>query len=346
MPNPVFICVHPQLEIRTDLSSLSVMHAIRIHETGGPEKLRLEEVPLPEPGPGQVRLRVEAAGLNYVDTYHRTGLYPQTLPFTPGLEAAGVITAVGRDAGDFRVGDRVATARATGAYADEALAPVAQLVRVPDGVAGETAAAVLLQGLTAHALACDVFPLKAGDVALVHSAAGGVGLLLTQIARHRGARVIACVSTDAKAALAREAGAGDAIVTSRENFTEGARRLTDGRGVDVVYDAVGKDTFEGSLNSLRPRGMMVSYGNASGPVAPFSPLLLTQKGSLFFTRPSFGHYAATPAELRARAEELFRWVADGALKVWIGSRFPLGGAAEAHRAIESRATTGKVLLLP
>ncbi|HWA84970.1 MAG TPA: quinone oxidoreductase [Opitutus sp.] len=322
------------------------MRAIRIHETGGPEKLRLEDVPLPEPGPGEVRLRVEAAGLNYVDVYHRSGLYPRSRPFTPGLEAAGVITAAGTGAGDFRVGERVATARASGAYADETLAPVAELVRVPDGVATETAAALLLQGLTAHALACDVFPLKAGEVALVHAAAGGVGLLLTQIAKKRGARVIGCVSTDAKAALARETGADHAIVTARETFAESARRLTDGRGVDVVYDSVGKDTFEASLNSLRPRGMMVSYGNASGPVPAFSPLLLTQKGSLFFTRPSFGHYVATPGELRERSGELFRWVAQGALKVRVGEKFPLAAAAEAHRAIESRKTTGKVLLVP
>ena len=322
------------------------MRAIRVHETGGPEKLHLDEVPLPEPGPGEVRLRVEAAGLNFVDTYYRSGLYPRSLPFTAGLEAGGVITAVGQDAEDFRVGERVATARAAGAYADETLAPAAQLVRVSEGVSTETAAALLLQGLTAHALAGDVFPLKKGDVALVHAAAGGVGLLLTQIAKSRGARVIGGVSTEAKAALAREAGADEVIVTTKEDFAQAARRLTAGRGVDVVYDAVGRDTFEGSLNSLRPRGMMVSYGNASGPVPPFAPLLLTQKGSLFFTRPSFGHYTGTPAELRGRADELFRWVANGTLSVRIGARFPLAAAAEAHRAIESRATTGKVLLEP
>jgi len=322
------------------------MRAIRIHETGGPEKLRLDDVPLPMPGPGEVRLRVEAAGLNFVDVYHRIGLYPFPLPLTLGLEAAGTITAVGSGVSEFRVGDHVATARASGAYADETVAPAAQLVRVPVGVTSQIAAALLLQGLTAHFLACDTFPLKSGDTALVHAAAGGVGLLLVQIAKKRGARVLACVGSDAKAALAREAGADAVIVTAKENFADEARRLTGGRGVDVVYDSVGKDTFEGSLNSLRPRGMMVTYGNASGPVPPFSPLVLTQKGSLFITRPSLPHYIQTPAELRTRADELFRWLAAGELRVRIGATFPLTDAADAQRALEGRGTTGKVLLLP
>jgi len=322
------------------------MRAIRIHETGGPEKLRLEEVPVPEPARGEVRLRVEAAGLNFVDIYNRSGLYSVSLPHTLGQEAAGVITAVGWDVDEFRVGDRVATARAKGAYADETLAPVAQIVPVPDGIDSETAAALLLQGITAHFLACDTFPLESGDTALVHAAAGGVGLLLVQIAKKRGARVLACVGSDAKVPLAREAGADEVIVTAHENFAEAARRLTAERGVDVVYDSVGKDTFEGTLNSLRPRGLFVSYGNASGVVAPFSPLVLTQKGSLFFTRPSFAHYTQTAAELRTRTGELFRWVNEGVLRVRVGQRFPLADAAAAHRAIESRSTTGKVLLLP
>lgn len=322
------------------------MKAIRIHATGGPEKLQLDDVPLPAPGAGEVRLRVEAAGLNFVDIYQRTGLYKIALPYTLGLEAAGIITAIGPGVTDFQVGDRVATARASGAYAEEAIAPAAQLVPLQAGVSVQIGAALLLQGFTAHALACDTFPLKPGDVALVHAAAGGVGLLLTQIAKKRGARVLACVGSEAKVVLAREAGADEVIVTAHEPFAAAARRLTGGRGVDVVYDSIGKDTFEGSLDSLRPRGMFVSYGNASGPVPAFSPLVLTQKGSLFFTRPSYGHYIATLAELRARAADLLGWVADGSLRVRIGATFPLAAAADAHRALESRTTTGKVLLLP
>ena len=322
------------------------MQAIRIHETGGPEKLRVDDVTLPVPGAGEVRLRVEAAGVNFIDTYQRSGLYPVTLPFTLGLEAAGVITAVGAGVTEFKAGDRVASAKVAGAYATEALVSAVQLVRVPEGVETRTAAAVMLQGMTAHYLACDTFPLKPGDTALVHAAAGGVGLLLVQIAKRRGARVLATVGTDEKARLAREAGADEVCVYTREDFVAAAQKFTGGRGVDVVYDAVGKDTFAGSLDSLRPRGMFVSYGNASGPVAPFSPLLLSQKGALYFTRPTLGHYTATPAELQARAGELLRWVGARELRVRIGATFPLAAAADAHRALEGRATTGKVLLLP
>jgi len=321
------------------------MLAIRIQEYGGPEKLRAEEIPLPEPQAGDVRVRVEAAGVNFVDTYERSGLYQTQLPFTLGKEVAGVISTLGPDVAGFKVGDRVATARANGGYAGEAIVPVDQLVSIPAGIPAQTAAALLLQGLTAHYLACDTFPLKPGDTALVHAAAGGVGLLLVQIAKRRGARVLAASGTEEKALLARGAGADEAIVYDHENFTAAARRFTGGRGVDVVYDGVGQFTFEGSLNSLRPRGMLVSYGNASGPVPPFSPLLLSKKGSLFFTRPTLGDYTQTPGELRARASELFRWVAAGELKVRIGATFPLTAAAEAHRALESRQTTGKVLLL-
>lgn len=322
------------------------MQAIRIHETGGPEKLRVDEVPLPAPGAGEVRLRVEAAGVNFIDTYQRSGLYPVALPHTLGAEAAGVITAVGSGVTEFRTGDRVASAKVAGAYATEALAPAAQLVRVPDGVEARTAAALLLQGMTAHYLACDTFPLKPGGTALVHAAAGGVGLLLVQIAKRRGARVFATVGTEEKARLAREAGADEVCIYTREDFAAAARRFTGGRGLDVVYDSVGKDTFAGSLDSLRPRGMFVSFGNSSGPVPPFAPLLLSQKGSLYFTRPTLGHYTATVPELRARADELFRWVNAHELRVRIGATFPLAAAAEAHRALEGRATTGKVLLLP
>lgn len=322
------------------------MFAIRIHETGGVEKLRVDDVPVPVPGAGEIRFRVEAAGLNFIDTYKRSGLYAVKLPHTVGQEAAGVVTAVGAEVTDFRVGDRVASAAVNGGYAQEALVAAGQAVKIPDGVTAKLAAATMLQGMTAHYLACDTFPLKAGDTAVVHAGAGGVGLLLIQIAKLRGARVLATVGTDDKAKLAREAGADAVCVYTRENFTDAAKALTDGRGVDVVYDGIGKDTFEGSLNSLRPRGMMVSFGNASGPVAPFAPLLLAQKGSLFCTRPVLAHYTQNPTELRARATNLFTWMAKGALKVRIGAEFPLAKAADSHRALEGRLTTGKVLLLP
>ncbi len=322
------------------------MLAIRIHETGGAEKLRADEIPVPAPRAGEVRFRVEAAGVNYIDTYHRSGLYKVELPHTVGQEAAGTITAVGEGVAGWAVGDRAGSAQAIGAYAQEALAPAARLVRVPAGVTAATAAATLLQGMTAHYLACDTWALKAGDTALVHAGAGGVGLLLIQIAKRRGARVLATAGTDAKAALARSAGADATCVYTREDFADAARAFTGGRGVDVAYDAVGKDTFEGTLASLRPRGMFVSYGNSSGPVPPFAPLVLSQKGSLYFTRPTLAHYTQTPAELQARADELFRWIAAGELAVRVGATFPLAEAAAAHRALEGRQTTGKVLLVP
>jgi NADPH2:quinone reductase len=322
------------------------MRAIRIHETGGVEQLRADDVAVPVPGAGEVRIRVEAAGVNFIDTYKRSGLYPVTLPHTLGQEAAGVVTAVGEGVDEFRVGDRVASAAVMGAYAAEAIAPAAQTVRVPAEMELTLAAAVLLQGMTAHYLACDTFPLRKGDTALVHAAAGGVGLLLTQIAKRRGARVIATVGNEEKAKLARETGAEAVCIYSRENFSEAARAFTNGGGVDVVYDGVGRDTFEGSLNSLRPRGMLVSFGNASGAVPEFKPLVLSQKGSLFFTRPTLAHYTQTPTELRARADDLFAWIANGTLQVRIGASFPLAAATDAHRALEGRATTGKVLLLP
>ena len=322
------------------------MFAIRIHETGGPEKLLPEEIALPAPDRGQLRIRVEAAGVNFIDTYLRSGLYKVSLPFLPGMEAAGVVTAVGAGVTGFRGGDRVATTNALGAYAAETLVPADKALPIPAAIATPTAAALLSQGLTAHFLATDTFPLKAGDTALVHAGAGGVGLLLTQLAKLRGARVIATVGSDAKVALAREAGADAVCVYTRENFTEAVRRFTDGRGVDVAYDSVGKQTLEGTLDSLRPRGLFVSFGNASGPVPAFAPLVLAQKGSLYMTRPTLNHYLRTPEELRARAADLFAWVAAGQLKVRIGATFPLASAADAHRALESRATTGKVLLQP
>jgi NADPH2:quinone reductase len=322
------------------------MRAIRIHEQGGPEKLVLDDLPLPAPGAGEVRLRVEAAGLNFIDTYKRSGLYPVPLPHTVGQEAAGVVTAVGPGVTEFRPGDRVASASVAGACADEALAPAAQVVPVPAGVTSAQAAAVLLQGLTAHYLTTDTWPLRAGETALVHAAAGGVGLLLVQLAKRCGARVFATVGDDAKAELARAAGADAVCVYAREDFAAAARAFTGGRGVDVVYDGVGRATWEGSLASLRPRGLLASFGNASGPVPPVAPLVLSQRGSLFLTRPTLAHYVATPAELRVRAADLFAWLADGSLRLRIGGTFPLAETAAAHRALEARATTGKVLLLP
>jgi NADPH2:quinone reductase len=268
------------------------------------------------------------------------------LPHTLGSEAAGLVTMVGEGVTEFRVGDRVATARGKGAYALETIVGAAHAVRVPNGVSGQIAAALVLQGLTAHYLACDTFPLKPGDTALIHAGAGGVGQLLIQIARKRGARIIATAGNDEKAKLALGAGAEAVCVYTRDNFADAVRAFTDGRGVDVAYDAVGKDTFEGTLNSLRPRGMFVSYGNASGPVPPFAPLVLSQKGSLYLTRPTLTHYTLTPAELQARASDLFTWVTAGELNVRIGATYPLSSAADAHTALERRATTGKVLLLP
>ena len=322
------------------------MLAIRIHATGGPETLQVDDIPVPAPAAGEVRISVEAAGLNFIDTYQRSGLYAVPLPFTLGAEIAGIVSAVGAGVTEFIPGDRVATAKASGGYAAEALAPAAHGVKIPAGVTTSTAAALMLQGLTAHYLVTDTFALKAGDSALIHAAAGGVGLLLVQLAKRRGARVIATVGTEEKVALARAAGADEVVVYTRDPFTDAARNFTGGRGVDVVYDAVGKDTFTGSIDSLRPRGMLVSFGNASGPVPPFAPLLLAQKGSLFFTRPTLVHYTQTTAELRARTDDLFGAVLAGALQVRIGATFKLTDAAEAHRALESRGTTGKVLLVP
>jgi len=322
------------------------MKAIRIEEHGGPEVLQLAEVPEPVPGGGELLVRVEAAGLNFIDVYHRTGLYPNPLPFTPGLEGAGVVTGVGADVAAFREGDRVAWTRALGSYAEGVIIPEEQAIAVPAEVESRTAAAVMLQGLTAHYLCSSTYPLENGDTCLVHAAAGGVGLLLVQMARDRGARVIGTVSTEEKAALAREAGADEVILYTREDFLEAVRRLTEGRGVNVVYDGVGKATAEKSLDCLAPRGMMVSFGNASGPMGPIDPLLLSQKGSLFLTRPTLFHYIPDRASLEMRSADVLNAVAAGSLHVRVGETFALADAAEAHRALEGRKTTGKVLLLP
>ena len=322
------------------------MKAIRIHETGGPEVLRLEGVPDPQPGPGEAVVRLEAIGLNFIEVYQRTGLYRSPLPFTPGGEGAGRIVAVGRDVSGVKPGDRVASTSLRGSYAELARVPVDKLVPVPDEVETSVAAAVLLQGLTAHYLATSTYPLAQGSWCLIHAAAGGVGLLLCQMAKARGARVIGTVSTEEKAALATEAGADHVVLYTRQDFVSEAGRLTGGHGVSVVYDSVGKTTFEGSLNILAPRGMLVLFGQSSGPVPPLDPQVLNTKGSLYLTRPTLTHYTASSSELLTRAGDLFAWLQAGKLQVRIDRTFPLADAAAAHRALEGRETKGKVLLLP
>jgi NADPH2:quinone reductase len=318
--------------------------AIRVPKTGGPDEIRLERVPLPEPGPGQARVRIAFAGVNFIDVYHRTGLYPLPLPLTPGSEAAGIVDAVGEGVTEVRVGDRVAYAMQVGSYADHAVIDAWKLVPVPAEVSLDLAAAVMLQGMTAHYLTHSTVALGEGQVALVHAAAGGVGLLLTQIAKRRGATVIGTVSTDEKARLARDAGADHVVRYTSESFKDVARRVTGGRGADVVYDSVGRTTFEESLDSLRPRGYLVLFGQSSGPVPPLDPGLLARKGSLFLTRPTLAHYIADRRELLGRAADLFSWMAGGQLSVRVDRVLPLEQAAEAHRLLESRAIAGKLLL--
>lgn len=322
------------------------MRAIRIHEFGGPDVLRYEEVPLPEPGAGEARVRIEAIGINYIDVYQRKGQYPDSLPVIPGREAAGVVDAVGPGVSDLTPGTRVVYAMHVGSYAEYAVVPARRLVPIPDAMDTRLAAAMMLQGLTAHYLAHNTYPLKPGDTALVHAAAGGVGLLLVQIAKRRGARVIGTVSTEEKARLAMEAGADDIILYTQADFEAETRRLTDGEGVHVVYDSVGQSTFDKSLNCLRPRGYMVLYGQSSGPVPPFNPQVLSAKGSLFLTRPNLMHYALDRAELLQRAEDLFGWILAGVLIVRIDAFFPLAEAPLAHRRLEGRETIGKLLLIP
>lgn len=322
------------------------MKAIRPKHTGGPEVLQLEDVAVPAPGPNQALVRVAAAGVNYIDVYHRTGLYPMLLPIPIGLEGAGVVEKLGEAVTGLEVGDRVAWAGVPGSYASHVVAPVDRLVPVPDGVSIETAAAIPLQGMTAHYLTKTVFPLGREHSILLHAAAGGVGLLLIQLAKRAGAKVIGTTSTEAKAALAEGVGADHVInYTTTTDFAVEVKRLTGERGVDVAYDSVGKATFDGSLDSLAPRGMLVLFGQASGPVGPLD-LLRLSKGSYFLTRPSLQHYTATRDELLMRADEVFRLVARGELRVRIDKTFPLSEAAEAHRALTGRATTGKVLLIP
>jgi NADPH2:quinone reductase len=322
------------------------MKAIRVHEVGGPEKLRYEEVPVPEPGPGQARVKVHAIGLNFIDVYFRTGLYKAPLPFIPGMEASGVVDAVAEGVTGIEPGDRVAYAMNMGAYAEYALVNAWQLVKLPAAVDFNAGAAAMLQGMTAHYLAISTFPLRHGETALIHAAAGGVGLLLTQVAKMIGARVIGTVSTEAKAALAREAGADHVIFYEKEDFEAAVKKITEGRGVDVVYDSVGRTTFDRGLNCLRRRGMLVLYGQSSGPVPPFELNVLNGKGSLYVTRPSLGHYVGTREELEWRATDVLSWIAGGKLKMHIERTYPLKDAADAHRALEGRQTTGKVLLVP
>lgn len=322
------------------------MKAIRVHEYGSPEVLQYEEVARPEPGEGQVRIKIEAAGLNFIDIYHRIGSYAGQLPMTPGMEGAGLIDALGSGVAEFQVGDRVAYAMHQGAYADYAIVPAGKVVPVPEAVDMRQAAAVMLQGITAHYLTHSTFPLAPGHTALALAAAGGVGSLLVQLAKRRGARVIGACSTEEKAALARQAGADEIILYNDEDLVEATRRLTEGRGVDVVYDSVGQATFEQSLDCLRPRGYLVLYGQASGPVKPLDPQMLNSKGSLFLTRPTIGHYVADRTELLARTGDLFRWMADGELDVRIDRAYPLAEAAKAHRYMADRQTKGKVLLIP
>lgn len=320
------------------------MRAIRVTQTGGPDVLRLAETDMPQPGPGEVRVRLSYAGVNFLDTYHRTGLYPVATPFTPGSEGAGVVDGIGPGVDTFAEGDAVAYASERGSYAEYTVVPASKLVPVPPGLPLDVAAAIMLQGMTAHYLACDTFPLESTHTALVHAAAGGVGLLLVQIARLRGARVIGTVSTETKAELARGAGAHVVVQYTRENFRERALEATRGRGVDVVYDAVGLSTWEESMRSLARRGMLVLYGNASGPVPPIDPLLLSRQGSLFLTRPTLAHYTAERAEMLLRCADLFGWLEEEKLRVHIDRVLPLDEAAEAHRLLEGRMTTGKVLL--
>lgn len=325
-------------------------HAIRFSAHGGPEVLRWEALELPDPGPGEIRIRHHAIGVNFIDTYHRTGLYPVSLPSGLGQEGAGVVEAVGPGVTEFRPGDRVVycggSLSPVGAYSEVRNFPAERAVRLPDDISFETAAAVMLKGLTAQFLVRRTHRVQPGDTVLIHAAAGGVGLLLVQWAKRLGATVIATAGNDEKAELVRGHGADHVIVYTREDFTERTRALTNGRGVDVVYDSVGRATFLGSLDSLRPLGLMVSFGNASGKVEPFDIGLLAQKGSLFLTRPTLFTYIAEREDLLAMAEELFTALRDGWLDVQIGQRFPLSQATEAHRALESRRTTGATLLLP
>jgi NADPH2:quinone reductase len=322
------------------------MKAIRVQSPGGPDVLKYEEVPDLKPGPGQVLIKLHAIGVNFIDVYHRTGLYKLPLPFTPGMEGSGVVESVGTDVTEVQLGDRVAYAMTVGAYAELAVVPSRQLVKIPATMDFSSAAAVMLQGMTAHYLTHSTYAIQPGDTILVHAAAGGAGLLIAQMAKRCGARVIGTVSTEEKARLARSAGVDEVILYTQADFEAEVKRLTEGKGLPVVYDSVGKTTYEKSLNCLRPRGMMVLFGQSSGAVPPIDPGILAAKGSLYLTRPSLGHYSATREELVSRADDVIGWVSKGELKLRIEKTFALSDAAEAHRELESRRTTGKLLIIP
>jgi NADPH2:quinone reductase len=322
------------------------MKAIQVKQVGGPEAMELVDLPVPDPKPNEAVVKLTASGVNFIDVYFREGRYKAALPFIVGQEGAGVVTAVGAEAKSLNIGDRVAWSGTHGAYAEYAAVAADKLVSVPQRVTDEQAASSMLQGMTAHYLSHDTYPLKRGEAALVHAAAGGVGLLLVQMAHNIGARVIATVSTEEKAKLAREAGADEIILYSQSDFEVETKRITNGKGVDVVYDSVGKTTFEKGLNVLRPRGMMVLFGGSSGAVPPFDLIALSQKGSLYVTRPSLMNYIATREELVARSSAVFAMIAAGKLKLRIDHKYPLAEAAQAHRDLESRKTTGKILLIP
>ncbi len=322
------------------------MKAIQILHTGGPEVLTLTDLPTPTPAAGEALLRVEACGVNFIDTYFREGRYPATLPYTLGQEAAGTVVSVGDGVTSVKPGDRVAWCGVAGTYAEFAVAPAARLVPIPEGVSAEQAAAAILQGMTAHYLSHSTYPIQRGDEVLIHAGAGGTGLLLTQMAKSLGARVFTTVSTEAKAALSRTAGADEVILYTQCDFAVEVKRLTEGRGLPVVYDSVGKSTFEQSLTCLRPRGLMVLFGGASGAVPPFDLIRLSTLGSLFVTRPTLKDYIATSADLIARASDVFNGIAAGTLRLRMEHTYPLAETAQAHRDLESRATTGKLLLVP
>lgn len=322
------------------------MKAIQVKHPGGPESLLLTDLPIPQPKPNEAVVKLSAAGVNFIDVYFREGRYKAALPFVPGQEGAGIVTSVGSEVKSVKPGERVAWSGQLGGYAEHAAIPADRLVSIPAGVTDQQAAAALLQGMTAHYLSHDTYPLKRGETALVHAAAGGVGLLLVQMAHNIGARVIATVSTDAKAKLAQEAGADDIILYSQQDFEPETKRLTNNKGVDIVYDSVGKTTFEKGLNILRPRGMMALFGGSSGAVPPFDPIVLSQKGSLYLTRPTLNHYIATREELVERSAAVFGMIAAGKLKLRIEHTYPLTEAQRAHRDLEGRKTTGKLLLIP
>src|SRR5512143_337666 len=322
------------------------MKAIRVHQFGGPEVLALDEIPLPQPGPGEARVKLQAIGVNFIDIYQRTGAYKGALPLALGQEAAGVVDATGAGVTEVKAGDRVAYASVLGSYAEYANVPAARLVPVPEKITAEQAAAVMLQGMTAHYLTNSTFPLHTGNTALVHAAAGGLGLLVVQIAKRMGAHVIGTVSTEEKAQLAKEAGAEHTILYTQQDFEAETKRITGGKGVDVVYDSVGKTTFDKSLNCLRSRGYMVLCGQSSGAVAPLDPQVLNAKGSLFLTRPTLGHYIATREELLWRTGDLFKWMLAGELKVRVDKTFPLANAGQAHEYLAGRQSKGKLVLIP